>query len=57
MFEVRDEDDDEIKKYTHDKNIVEILVEKENHISNMETKLLKILIHPLAFLKQINLIN
>jgi len=26
MFEVRDEDDDEIKKYTYDKNIVEILI-------------------------------
>lgn len=32
MFEVRDDDDEEIKKYTHEKDIVEILVEKENYI-------------------------
>jgi ERCC4-related helicase len=32
MFEVRDEEDEEIKKYTFNKNIVEILVEKDNHI-------------------------
>ena len=32
MFEVRDEEDDEIKKYTFDKDIVEIVVEKEDHI-------------------------
>jgi hypothetical protein len=31
-LEVRDEDDDEVKKYTHDKNIVEVLVEKEDGI-------------------------
>ena len=30
MLEVRDEEDDEIKQYTHDKDIVEIIVEKEN---------------------------
>ncbi len=29
-FEVRDEDDEEVKKYTHDKDIVEIIVDKEN---------------------------
>jgi len=29
---VRDEDDEEVKKYTHDKNIVEVLVEKEDGI-------------------------
>lgn len=32
MFEVRDEDDEEIKKYTFDKEIVEIIVEKEDYI-------------------------
>jgi hypothetical protein len=32
MFEVRDDDDDEIKKYTFDKDIIEVIVEKENHI-------------------------
>lgn len=57
MFEVRDEDDDEIKQYTHDKNIVEILVEKENHIIIMENKILKIMNLPLAFLRQINLVG
>ena len=30
-FEVRDEDDAEVKKYTHDKNIVEVIVDKENN--------------------------
>ena len=29
-FEVRDEDDEEVKRYTHDKNIVEVIVDKEN---------------------------
>lgn len=32
MFEVRDDDDDEIKLFTHEKNIKEVIVEKENHI-------------------------
>ena len=36
MFEVRDEDDLEIKKYTHDKDIVEILIPRANHISELE---------------------
>jgi hypothetical protein len=31
-FEVRDEDDAEVKKYTYDKDIVEILVDKEDGI-------------------------
>ena len=31
-LEVRDEDDEEVKKYTHDKNIVEIIVDKEDGI-------------------------
>jgi ERCC4-related helicase len=54
---VRDEDDDEIKKYTHDKDIVEILVEKENHIVKLENMLHKLMVIPLAFLRQINLVN
>ena len=29
-FEVRDEEDEEVKRYTHDKNIVEVIVDKEN---------------------------
>ena len=36
MFEVRDEEDAEIKQYTHDKNIVEILIDRENHITELE---------------------
>ena len=31
-LEVRDEDDEEVKRYTHDKNIVEVIVDKENSI-------------------------
>ena len=33
MFEVRDEDDLEIKKYTYDKNIEAIIVPKDNNIN------------------------
>ena len=51
MLEVRDEDDDEIKKYTHEKDIVEILVDKENYMSELENKMLKLMTLPLAFLK------
>jgi ERCC4-related helicase len=56
MFEVRDEEDEEIRKYTHDKNIVEIIVEKENHILQMENKIYKIMALALAFLKQLKLV-
>jgi ATP-dependent DNA helicase MPH1 len=56
MFEVRDEEDDEIKQYTHDKNIVEIVVEKENHISEMENKIFRLMGLAMAFLKQVKLI-
>ena len=31
-LEVRDEEDEEVKRYTHDKNIVEVIVDKENSI-------------------------
>jgi ERCC4-related helicase len=56
MFEVRDEEDDEIKKYTHDKDIVEIVVEKENHITEMENKIYKLMGLAMAFLKQVKLV-
>jgi ERCC4-related helicase len=56
MFEVRDEEDDEIKQYTHDKNILEIIVEKENHINEMENKIYRIMALALAFLKQVKLV-
>jgi len=39
MFEVRDDEDAEITQYTYNKNIVEILIEKENHIAEIEIKL------------------
>ena len=55
-FEVRDEEDDEIKKYTHDKNILEIIVEKENHIIQMENKVYKLMGLAIAFLKQVKLV-
>ncbi len=56
MFEVRDEEDDEIKQYTHDKNILEIIVEKENYISELENKMYRIMGLALAFLKQVKLV-
>lgn len=56
MFEVRDDEDEEIKQYTFDKNIVEIVVEKEDHITEMENKMYKVMALALAFLKQVRLI-
>ena len=56
MFEVRDEEDDEIKKYTHDKNITEIVVDKENYITEMENKMYRIMALALAFLKQVKIV-
>ena len=53
---LRDEEDEEIKQYTHDKNILEIVVEKENHINEMENKIYKIMALALAFLKQVKLV-
>jgi hypothetical protein len=51
MFEVRDDEDVEIKKYTFDKNILEIIVEKEDHIQEMENRMYKVMGLALAFLK------
>lgn len=51
-FEVRDEDDEEVKKYTHDKNIVEVLVDKENTTLVMEQHIFGLMEHGLKFLKQ-----
>ena len=52
-LEVRDEEDEEIKQYTHEKDIIEIVVEKENHMIEMEGKLFQLIALGLAFLKQI----
>ena len=54
---MRDEEDDEVKKYTYDKNIVEVLVDKENTSQVMEIHLLKLMDHCLKYLKQMRLIN
>jgi ERCC4-related helicase len=56
MFEVRDEEDAEIKQYTHDKNIVEILIDRENHITELEQKLYQLMLLPMAFLKQMGIL-
>ena len=53
MFEVRDEDDDEIKQFTYAKNILEILVEKENNIAQLETLLYQLMMLPMEFVKAI----
>lgn len=50
-LEVRDEDDDEVKKYTHDKNIVEIIVDKENGMQILETHINGLMELCLKFLK------
>lgn len=49
---MRDEDDEEVKKYTFDKDIVEIIVDKENNISVLEDHIFKLMELPLGFLKQ-----
>lgn len=56
MFEVRDEEDEEIKQYTHEKNITEIIVEKENHIIEMENKIFRVMGLAMAFLKQVKIV-
>lgn len=56
MFEVRDEEDLEIKKYTYNKNIVEILINKEDHIQELEDKVYRLMILPMQFLKQLGLL-
>ena len=55
-FEVRDEDDEEVKRYTHDKNIVEVIVDKENTSQLMETHIHKLMDQALLFLKSGHLI-
>ena len=48
---MRDEDDEEVKKYTHDKNIVEVLVDRENTTQVMEVHILKLMDLCLKYLK------
>ena len=55
-FEVRDEDDAEVKKYTYDKDIVEILVDKEDGIQVMEKHISNLMELCLSFLKSGKLI-
>ena len=56
-FEVRDEEDQEVKQYTYDKNIVEVIVDKENNIKVMEDHIFGLMELPLKFLKQAGLIS
>ena len=51
-FEVRDEDDAEVKKHTFDKNIVEIYVDKENNMHVMEDHINQMMEKVLDFLKK-----
>jgi ATP-dependent DNA helicase MPH1 len=51
QLEVYDEDDEEVKKHTHEKNVVEIIVDKEDNLQVLETHLLALMELPLAFLK------
>lgn len=55
-FEVRDEDDEEVKRYTHDKNIETVIVDKENCGTVMEGHLFKLMDHALSFLRSSHLI-
>ena len=55
MFEVRDEDDAEIKQYTYNKNIIEIIIEKQNNIVELESMMYKLMLLPMQFLKQIGI--
>lgn len=45
-----------MKKYTHDKNIVEVIVDRENNVEVMEGYIFKLMEHALAFLKSANII-
>ena len=56
-LEVRDEDDEEVRKYTHNKNIVEIIVDKEDGIQILETQLNNLMELCMGFLKQAKLIS
>lgn len=56
-LEVRDEDDAEVRKYTHDKNIVEIIVDKEDGMQILETHINGLVELCLGFLKQAKLIS
>jgi ATP-dependent DNA helicase MPH1 len=56
-LEVRDEDDAEVRKYTHDKNIVEIIVDKEDGIHVLETHINSLMELCLGFLKQAKLVS
>ena len=51
-FEVRDEEDSEVKKYAYDKNIVEVYVDKENNVTSMEVHIFKMMERVLEFLKR-----
>ena len=46
-----------MKRHTHEKNIVEIIVEKEDNLLVLEKMVLELMELPLAFLKQIKLIS
>jgi len=56
MFEVRDEEDEDIKKYTHGKNIIEIVVEKQESIGDIEELIYEIMWIPMRFLKRMGLL-
>ena len=56
-FEVRDEDDSEVKKYAYDKNIVEVFVEKENNVTSMEVHIFKMMEPVIDFLKRAGLLS
>ena len=57
MFEVRDEEDEEIEKYTHEKNVIEIIVQKQNNIEEIEELLFEIMQIPMRFLKRMGLLQ
>ncbi len=50
-LEVRDEEDEEIKKYTFDKDITELVIPKDNQVQQIEITLNKIMDSLLPFLK------
>lgn len=55
MLEVRDEEDEEIQRYTHHKDIVQVLIDKANHIDELERKLWSLMLLPMSFLKQMGI--
>jgi hypothetical protein len=53
MLEVRSELDEEIKKYTFEKNITELVIPKDNFVKDIENLILKLMDMLIPYFKAI----